>query len=88
MIHCVLWERRTETAVVWYRNDEVQGAGEFCHVTLRATGRAMASHRPGPLDVPAMPRPYRGGRWHRGWQVYFFLLAAQYSFILAETSFL
>ena len=29
MIHCVLWERRTETAVVWYRNDEVQGAGEF-----------------------------------------------------------
>ena len=29
VIHCVLWERRTETAVVWYRNDEVQRVEEF-----------------------------------------------------------
>ena len=28
-MHCVLWERRTETAVVWYRDDEVEGVEEF-----------------------------------------------------------
>ena len=25
VVHCVLWERKPETAVVWYRDDEVQG---------------------------------------------------------------
>ncbi len=29
VVHCVLWERRPKTAVVWYRDDEVQGADEF-----------------------------------------------------------
>ncbi len=29
VVHCVLWERRPKTAVVWYRDDEVQGAEEF-----------------------------------------------------------
>ena len=29
MVHCVLWERRPKTAVVWYRDDEVQGVEEF-----------------------------------------------------------
>ena len=29
VVHCVLWERRLETAVVWYRDDEVQGLEEF-----------------------------------------------------------
>ena len=29
MVHCVLWERRPETAVVWYRDDEVEGVEEF-----------------------------------------------------------
>ncbi len=29
MLHCVLWEQRPKTAVVWYRDDEVQGAEEF-----------------------------------------------------------
>ena len=29
MLHCVLWERRPKTAVVWYRDDEVQGVEEF-----------------------------------------------------------
>ena len=28
-VHCVLWERRPKTAVVWYRDDEVQGVEEF-----------------------------------------------------------
>ncbi len=29
VVHCVLWERRPKTAVVWYRNDEVEGVEEF-----------------------------------------------------------
>ena len=29
VIHCVLWERRPKTAVVWYRDDEVLGVEEF-----------------------------------------------------------
>ena len=29
MLHCVLWERKPETAVVWYRDDEVHGVEEF-----------------------------------------------------------
>ena len=29
VVHCVLWERRPKTAVVWYRDDEVQGVAEF-----------------------------------------------------------
>ena len=29
LVHCALWERRPKTAVVWYRDDEVQGAEEF-----------------------------------------------------------
>ena len=29
MLHCVLWERRPKAAVVWYRDDEVQGVEEF-----------------------------------------------------------
>ena len=27
--HCVLWERRRETAVVWYRDEVVEGLEEF-----------------------------------------------------------
>ncbi len=29
VVHCVLWCRRPKTAVVWYRDDEVQGVEEF-----------------------------------------------------------
>ena len=29
VVHCVLWERKPKTAVVWYRDDEVQGVVEF-----------------------------------------------------------
>ena len=29
IVHCVLWERRPKTAVVWYRDGEVQGVEEF-----------------------------------------------------------
>ncbi len=29
VVHSVLWERRPKTAVVWYRDDEVQGVEEF-----------------------------------------------------------
>ncbi len=29
VVHCVLWERRPKTAVVWYRDDVVQGVKEF-----------------------------------------------------------
>ena len=29
VVHCVLWERKPETAVVWYRDDEVRGVEEF-----------------------------------------------------------
>ena len=29
VLHSVLWERQPKTAVVWYRDDEVQGAEEF-----------------------------------------------------------
>ena len=29
VVHCVLWERRPKTAVVWYRDDVVEGAEEF-----------------------------------------------------------
>ncbi len=29
VVHCVLWERRPKTAVVWYRDDEVEGVKEF-----------------------------------------------------------
>ena len=29
VVHCVLWERRPKTAVVWYRDDEVRGVEEF-----------------------------------------------------------
>ena len=29
VVHCVVWERRPKTAVVWYRHGEVQGAEEF-----------------------------------------------------------
>ncbi len=28
-MHCVLWERKPETAVMWYRDDEAQGVEEF-----------------------------------------------------------
>ncbi len=30
VVHCVVWERRRETAVVWYRDDVVEGVEEFC----------------------------------------------------------
>ena len=29
VVHCVLWERKPKAAVVWYRDDEVQGVEEF-----------------------------------------------------------
>ncbi len=29
VVHCVLWERRRETAVVWYRDDELQEVEQF-----------------------------------------------------------
>ena len=29
VIHCVLWERKRETSMVWYWDDEVQGVEEF-----------------------------------------------------------
>ena len=29
VVHCVLWERKPKTAVVWYRDDEVQRVDEF-----------------------------------------------------------
>jgi len=29
VVHCVLWRRKPKTAVVWYRDDEVQGVEEF-----------------------------------------------------------
>ena len=29
LVHSVLWERRPKTAVVWYRDDWVQGVEEF-----------------------------------------------------------
>ena len=29
VVHCVLWERRPKTAVVWYRDDWVEGVEEF-----------------------------------------------------------
>ncbi len=29
VVHCVLWERKPKTAVVWYRDDVVEGAEEF-----------------------------------------------------------
>jgi hypothetical protein len=29
VVHCVLWERRPKTAVVWHRDGEVQGVKEF-----------------------------------------------------------
>ncbi len=29
VVHCVLWERKPKTAVVWYRDGEVQGVEEF-----------------------------------------------------------
>ena len=29
VVHCVLWCRRPKTAVVWSRDDEVEGAEEF-----------------------------------------------------------
>ena len=29
VVHCVLWGRRTETAVVWHLDDEVPGVEEF-----------------------------------------------------------
>ena len=29
VVHCVLWERKPETAVMWYRDDEAQGVEEF-----------------------------------------------------------
>ena len=29
VVHCVLWVRRPKTAVVWYRDDEVQGVEEL-----------------------------------------------------------
>ena len=29
VVHCVLWIRKPKTAVVWYRDDEVQGVEEF-----------------------------------------------------------
>ena len=28
-MHCVLWERRPKTTVVWYLDDEVEGVEEF-----------------------------------------------------------
>ena len=28
-MHCVLWERKPGTAVVWYRDDWVEGVEEF-----------------------------------------------------------
>ena len=27
--HCVVWERKPKTAVVWYRDDEAEGVEEF-----------------------------------------------------------
>ena len=32
VVHCVLWERKPKTAVVWYWDGEVQGAEEFVDV--------------------------------------------------------
>ena len=29
VVHCALWERRPKTAVVWYRDAEVQRVEEF-----------------------------------------------------------
>ncbi len=29
VVHCVLWERKPKTAVVWHRDDEVQRVEEF-----------------------------------------------------------
>ena len=29
VVHCVLWERRPKAAVVWYRDDVVDGVEEF-----------------------------------------------------------
>ncbi len=29
VVHCVLWERRPKTAVVWYRDDVVERVEEF-----------------------------------------------------------
>ena len=29
VVHCALWERRPKTAVVWYRDDVVEGVEEF-----------------------------------------------------------
>jgi len=29
VVHCVLWERKPKTAVVWYRDDEVQEVEEI-----------------------------------------------------------
>ena len=29
VVHCVLWERRPKTAVVWSRDGEVEGVEEF-----------------------------------------------------------
>ena len=29
VVHCVLWERKPKTAVVWYRDDVVEGVEEF-----------------------------------------------------------
>ena len=29
VVHCLLWERRPKTAVVWYRDDDVLGVEEF-----------------------------------------------------------
>ena len=29
VVHCVLWERKPKTAVVWYRDDVVEEVEEF-----------------------------------------------------------
>ena len=51
MVHCVLWERKPKTAVVWYRDDWVEGVKEFVDpadaeewaATLREEVRLTAS---------------------------------------------
>ena len=32
-VHCVLWIRKPKTAIVWYRDDEVEGVEEFEDLT-------------------------------------------------------
>ena len=66
VVHCVLWERKPETAEVWYRDDEVQGVEEFedpveaedwaaslsARVPIDCYGPFLLGHR---LGVPPAP---------------------------------